>query len=89
MEFDVEGAGRPSRSAIQISVKATDVLYIGSCKYSVLKIDRSESQGGSAFGFRGTDYYSPDLKLIIAREYRDSDTRTTMIKYDRIYPTKH
>jgi hypothetical protein len=88
VEFEVEGAGRPSTAAIQISVKGTDVLYIGSCKYSVLKIERSESQGGSAFGIRGTDYYSPDLKLIIAKEYKDSDTRTTLIKYDRIYPTK-
>jgi hypothetical protein len=88
VEFEVEGAGRSSTSAIRISVKGTDALYIGSCKYSVFKIERSESQAGSPFGFRGTDYYSPDLKLIIAKEYKDSDTRTTMIKYDRIYLSK-
>jgi hypothetical protein len=88
VEFEVEGAGRPSTFAMQISVKGTDALYVGSCKYSVFKIERSDSQGGSAFAFRGTDFYSPDLKLIIAREYKDSGTKTTMIKYDRIYLSK-
>jgi hypothetical protein len=88
VEFEVEAAGRPPTSAIQISVKGTDVLYIGACKYSVLKIERSESRGGSAFAFNVTDYYSPDLKIIIAKEYKDSDTKTTLIKYDRIYPSK-
>jgi hypothetical protein len=88
LEFEVEGAGRPSTFAMQISVKGTDALYIGSCKYNVFKIERSDSQGGSAFAFRGTDFYSPDLKLIIAREYKDGDSKTTMIKYDRIYPSK-
>ena len=88
VEFEVEGSGRPATTVMQISVKGTDVLYIGACKYSVFKIDRSESREGSPSGFRGTDYYSPDLKLIIAKEYKDSDARTTMIKYDRIYPSK-
>ena len=89
VEFDVEGAGRPTTASIQLSVKGTDVLYIGSCKYSVFKIERSESRGGGPVGSRRTDYYSPDLKLVIAKEYKDSDTRTTMIKFDRIYPIKH
>jgi len=86
VEFDVEGAGRPPTSTIQISVKGTDTLYIGRCKYSVLKIERSESRGGGPFGSHATDYYSPELKLVIAKEYRDSDSKTTMIKFDRIYP---
>jgi hypothetical protein len=88
VEFDVEGAGRPPTSAIQISVKGTDTLYIGRCKYNVLKVERSEARGGGPFGHRTTDYYSPDLKFIIAKEYRDSDAKTTMIKFDRIYPIK-
>jgi hypothetical protein len=88
VEFDVEGSGRPTTAAVQIAVKGTDVLYIGACKYSVLKIDRSESRGDGPLAFRNTDYYSPELKLVIAKEYRKGDGQTDMIKFDRIYPLK-
>jgi hypothetical protein len=86
VEFEVEGAGRPPSSAIRISVKGMDALYIGACKYEVFKIERSESRGGGPFSVPYTDYYAPDLKLVLAKEYRDSGaTSATMIKYDRIY----
>lgn len=88
VEFDVEGGERPSTATVQISVKGTDALYIGACKYSVLKIERSESRGGGPLAFRDTDYYSPDLKLIIAKEYRNNGRPSQMIKYDRIAPIK-
>jgi hypothetical protein len=88
VEFEVEGSGRPPTAAVQISVKGTDVLHIGACKYNVLKIERNESRGGGSFAFQGTDYYSPDLKLVIGREYRDSGGKTTMIRFDRIAPLK-
>jgi hypothetical protein len=54
----------------------------------VLKIDRSESRGDGPLQFRDTDYYSPDLKLIIAKEYRRDNQPANMIKYDRISPLK-
>ena len=88
VEFDVEGDGRPSTLAIRISVKAADTLYIGRCKYDVLKIERSESRGGGPFGLRGTDYYSTDLKLVIAREYREGAANANLIKFDRISTIK-
>ena len=58
------------------------------CKYNVLKIERNESRGGGPFGLRGTDYYSPDLKLVIAREYREGAANANLIKFDRISPIK-
>jgi len=88
VEFDVEGTDRPTTAAVQISVKGTDALHIGACKYNVLKIDRSESRGGGPLQFRDTDYYAPDLKLIIAKEYRHNDQPSSMIKFDRISPLK-
>jgi hypothetical protein len=88
VEFDVEGTDRPSTAAVQISVKGVDTLTIGACKYNVLKIDRSESRGGGALQFRDTDYYAPDLKLVIAKEYRRDNQPSNMIKYDRIAPLK-
>jgi hypothetical protein len=55
----------------------------------VLKIDRTESYNGGPARFVDTDYYSPELRLSLAKEWRDSSgggTRTH--KYDRIYSLK-
>jgi hypothetical protein len=71
-----------------MTVKGADVLYIGPCRYNVLKIERSESRSVDPPRFIDTDYYSPELKLILAREYRERNGGTSMIKYDRIYPLK-
>ncbi len=88
-EFEAEEAGKQTTTTvIQLVVKDTDVIYIGPCKYDVLKIERSQSRGGGALAFLETDYYSPALKLILAKEYRDPGNRTTVIKFDRIYPIK-
>ena len=65
--------------------KEPDVLHLGSCNYTVLRIDRSLLDDKSRPMFMETDYYAPDLKLIIAKEYRESDGRTTLNKYDKIY----
>jgi hypothetical protein len=36
-----------------------------------------------------TDLYSPDLKLVLGREYKHRDGQTQVIKYDRIYALKN
>ena len=69
-------------------VKASDVLYIGARRYNVLKIERSESRSSEPPRFVDTDYYSPVLKPVLAKEYRESKGGTRTIKYDRIYPLK-
>jgi hypothetical protein len=51
-------------------------------------MERRESRGGSPLRFINTDYYAPDLKLTIAKEYRDKGDRTRLIKFDRIYPLR-
>jgi len=88
VEFDVEGSAGQSAIVVQLLVKGKDVLYIGPCKYDVFKIERSESRGGGAPRFIDTDYYSTELKLILAREYKNTGDRSTMVKYDRIYQIK-
>jgi hypothetical protein len=65
--------------------KQSDTLYVGSCNYKILRIDRSVLDDKSKPVFVNTDYYSPDLKLILGKEYRESDGRTELIKYDKIY----
>jgi hypothetical protein len=86
-EFDVEDPRRPRTAAIEFAVNKADTLHIGPCQYRVLKMERRESRGESPFRFVNTDYYAPDLKLIIAKEYKKDD-RTRLIKFDRIYAIK-
>jgi hypothetical protein len=87
-QFTWESDGRQGELLVELVVKGMDTLYIGPCKYSVLKLDRSESRGVGPARFVDTDYYSPELKLILAKEYRESNGGTHTIKYDRIYPLK-
>ena len=82
--FDIkESNGQNRMLTVVLSVKDSGSLFIGPCKYNILKIDRSESRSADAPRFVNTDYYSPDLKLIIAKEYK-KDGKTNLIKFDRI-----
>ena len=67
--------------------KETDTLSLGSCKYKILKVQRSRLDDKSKPVFMYTDYYAPDLKLILAKEYRERDGSTELIKFDKISPT--
>jgi hypothetical protein len=87
-KFTTESNGQRGTLSVEMAVKGADTIYIGPCKYSVLKIDRSESRSADPPRFVDTDYYSPDLKLVLAKEYRESGGGTHTIKYDRIYPLK-
>ena len=87
-KFISESSGQQGTLLVEMTVKGTDTLYIGPCKYNVLKIERSESRSADLPRFIDTDYYSLELKLILAREYRERNGGTNMIKYDRIYPLK-
>jgi hypothetical protein len=87
-KFISESNDQHGTLSVEMAVKGADVLYIGQCKYSVLKIERSESRSIEPPRFVDTDYYSPELRLILAREYRENNGGTHMIKYDRIYPLK-
>jgi hypothetical protein len=86
--FISESNGQQGTLSVEMVVKGTDTLYIGPCKYNVLKIERSESRSAEPPRFVDTDYYSPELKLVLAKEYRESNGGTHTIKYDRIYPLK-
>jgi hypothetical protein len=86
--FAWEGNGQQGPSTVELAVKGTDVVYIGPCKYSVLKIDRSESRTAAPPRFIDTEYYSPELRMILAREFHESGGGTNIVKYDRIHPLK-
>jgi hypothetical protein len=86
--FEVVDAEKQSTRVILLSVKRMDQLDIGPCRYRVLVIDRSVGRDGGAPVFVEADYYSPDLKLVVAKEFKESDGRTSLNKFDRIYPIK-
>jgi hypothetical protein len=79
-----EDDGKVTSSRVQLTVTARDTLYIGACKYDILKLDREEFRAGARF-HSNTDYYAPELKLIVAKEYPERDGRKSLIKFDKIY----
>jgi hypothetical protein len=83
-----ESGGRNGVLQVEMAVKGSEDLNIGACKYSVLKIERSESVSADPPRFVYTDYYSPMLKLILSREYPGTNGRAEIIKFDRIYAVK-
>jgi hypothetical protein len=86
-EFATERNGQRGSLSIELAVKATDVVWIGPCKYTVLKIDRTEAYNGGPPRFVDTDYYSPELRLVLGKEYPDRNG-PQLEKYDRIYSLK-
>lgn len=88
VKFDVTEGERRSTRTIILSVRKLDTLHIGPCQYRVLQIDRSIGRDEGKPVFVETDYYSPVLKLIIAKEFKERDGRASLNKFDRIYPLK-
>ena len=84
--FDYTSGDKTMPLTIMLLVKASEPLTIGPCTYQVLKIEHNEARGeGSAPRYVYTDYYSPDLKLVLMKEFREPDGQSTFVKYDRIY----
>jgi hypothetical protein len=87
--FEVgEATGSTTTRTVSLSVKPGEDMYIGPCKYAVLKIERKEALGDAPPSFINFDHYAPELKLVLAKEYRERDGQTTLIKFDKIYPSK-
>jgi hypothetical protein len=85
---ETEGPRKGDLRTLVLEVrKEPDTLHLGPCAYKVLRIDRNLLNDKSKPIFMETDYYAPDLKLIVGKEYRESDGRTTLNKYDKIYLT--
>lgn len=87
-KFISERDGQYGRLFVELDVIGTEDVFIGPCRYSVLRIERRESTSAVPPQFVYTELYSPELKLILAREYKRQNGETQLIKYDRIYPMK-
>jgi hypothetical protein len=88
-KFVTESDGNFGRLYVELDVRKPEDFFIGPCKYTVLRIDRLESRSAVPPQSVYADLYSPDLELVLGREYKHQDGQTQVIKYDRIYPLKN
>ena len=88
-KFITERDGNFGRLYVELAVKKREDLFVGPCKYSVLRIEHSQSRSAVPPQFAYTELYSPDLKLVLGREYKKSGGQIELIKFDRIYPIKN
>jgi hypothetical protein len=86
--FDIGDAPATVKGKTVLRFKGKDALFIESCKYDVFVMDKSVGRGDSAPVFSSTDYYSPDLKLIVAKQFKDPNGASLLNKYDKIYPAR-
>ncbi len=86
--FDKADAPQAPKTKVVLHVARTDTLFIEACKYGVFVIERSIGLGAAAPVLVETDYYAPDLKLILAKEYKNPDGSTYLAKFDKIHATK-
>jgi hypothetical protein len=86
--FDVGEAPPTIKGKTVLRLKGKDDLFIEACKYNVFVMDRSVGRGDSAPVFVSTDYYSPDLKLIVAKQFKNPDGTSLLNKFEKIYPAK-
>jgi hypothetical protein len=85
VSFDqVAAAGQKSVRRVQLKVVGQDKLGIGSCTYDVFKIEERFAQGDAAYGPAGLNYYSPELKLILARSSTGPSGSGALHKFDKI-----
>src|SRR5580698_4035254 len=86
--FDIGETPPTVKGKTVLRIKGKDDLFIESCKYDVFVMDKSVGRGDNAPVFSSTDYYSPDLKLIVAKQFKNPDGTTLLNKFDKIYPAK-
>jgi hypothetical protein len=84
--FEYSKDGKTMPLTVVLLVKSSEPLAIGPCTYTVLKLERTEGYGeGVAPRYVYTEYYSPDLKLVLMREYRDPGRPNSFVKFDKVY----
>jgi hypothetical protein len=84
VDFDVQTPdGKKRVMHAEYKVVGKDQLHIGPCRYEVLKVEHSNRFGEGPLIFSNTDWYAPDLRLIVAREFKRGNS-TNVIKYDAI-----
>jgi hypothetical protein len=85
VDFDVQTAdGQKSVLYAEYKVIGQDQILIGGCRYDVFKVEHRNGNRKEQMQFIDTEWYSPDLRMIVAREYKHANGETIIRKYDAI-----
>jgi hypothetical protein len=88
VEFEVThsfGQVAVTNDNVLLVVKSADTLDIGPCKYDVLTNERSWAPVGVPPQHQYVEFYSPLLKLVVAKAFKNADGTITRTQYDWIY----
>jgi hypothetical protein len=85
VDFDMQSASGQKRVLYaEYKVVGKDQIIIGGCRYDVFKVEYRNGNSKERMQFIDTEWYSPDLRLIVAREYKRGNGDTIIRKYDAI-----
>jgi hypothetical protein len=80
--FDLVSDGQaPKTRSVKLDYVGLQDFKIGDCTYGVVKFQRDETWPAVS----NIDYYAPELKLVVAKEYPEKNGRRTIVGYARIY----
>jgi hypothetical protein len=85
VDFNVQSPdGKKRILHAEYKVVGKDRIAIGPCRYEVLKIEHSNSFSEGPLTFIDTDWYAPEIRLIVAREFRQGKSGSVINKYDAL-----
>lgn len=80
-DFEVTMNGGTRTKTLRLEYVGVQDYTLGQCTYSVVKLRRIDRV---PIIYDDVDYYSPELRFVVAKEYREGKGRTTIIGYTRI-----
>jgi len=80
-DFEVTMNGGTKAKTVKLQYVGDQDYAMGECTYHVLKLRRTDSL---PIIYDNIDYYAPDLRFVVAKEYRDDTGRTTIVGYTKI-----
>jgi len=85
VDFDVVSGKDSKAKTVRLEYVGAQDYKIGDCTYNVLKFQRNDTW---PIVYDNIDYYAPELKFVVAKEYRERNGRTTIIGYTGITSAK-
>jgi hypothetical protein len=80
-DFDVTMNGSTKSKTVKLQYVGDQDYSLGECTYHVIKLHRTDTLPAVSDNI---DYYAPDLRFVVAKEYRDDNGRTTVVGYTKI-----
>jgi len=80
-DFTVTMNGGTRPKTVKLDYVGVQDYALGGCTYSVLKFHRVDTL---PIVYDDIDYYAPELRFVVTKEYRERNGRTTIIGYTRI-----